>query len=70
MNRLEHTVVDLSPVRDAPPSIPAGITTWWGEATQMWWALLPSRYGPRLVEAPSAEALAVTVDWYLRRAAI
>ncbi|TDD95829.1 hypothetical protein [Actinomadura rubrisoli] len=70
MNRLGDTVVDLPPVRDAPPAIPAGITTWWGEATGMWWAIVPSQLGPRLVEAPSADALAVTVDWYLRRSAI
>ncbi|TDD93457.1 hypothetical protein [Actinomadura rubrisoli] len=67
MNRLVDAV---APVRDVPAVIPAGIITWWGEATKMWWALVPSRYGPRLVEAPSMEAPAVTVDWYLRRATI
>ncbi|TDD81453.1 hypothetical protein [Actinomadura rubrisoli] len=70
MNRLADAVVGLPSVGDVPVTVPAGIITWWGVSTRMWWALVPSRHGARLVEAPSAEALAVTVDWYLRRAVV
>ncbi|MFE9105665.1 hypothetical protein ACGFJT_35715 [Actinomadura geliboluensis] len=69
MRTLQDTRVDMPPVADPPPAIPDGIVHWHGEATGSWWAVLPGRQGPRLVEAPSAAALAITVHWHLRRAA-
>ncbi|MGP4026104.1 hypothetical protein [Actinomadura sp. 3N407] len=64
------TVVDLPPIIDPPPPIPRGVTHWHGDATGSWWAIVPGRAGPRLVEAASRDALAVTVDWHLRTAAL
>lgn len=64
----DATAVDMPPITDLPP-IPGGIMHWHGDATGSWWAMVPGRQGPQLVEAPSAAALAVTVDWHLRRAA-
>lgn len=64
------TALDLPRVGDAPPPIPAGIMHWHGRATGSWWAVIPGREGLRLVEAVSADALAVTVDWYLRLGAL
>ncbi|WP_433467354.1 hypothetical protein [Spirillospora sp. CA-128828] len=60
-----ETRVDLPPLTDPPP-IPDGITHWHGSATGSWWAIVPMQHGPRLVEAPSHDALAVTVNGYLR----
>lgn len=62
------TVVDLPPVDGPPPPIPPGVVAWHGHATGSWWALLPGRDGPNLVEAVSESALAYTVDWHLRMA--
>lgn len=59
----------VSPVgRDAPPVIPRGIMVWRGKATGSWWALVPSRNGPRLIEAPTRDALAFAVDRHLSSA--
>ncbi len=66
---LQDTVVDMAPISDPPPRIPKGIVHWHGAATGSWWAMVPSRLGLRLVEAPSEEHLAVTVDWHLRQVA-
>lgn len=49
-----------------PPPIPPGIVYWYGRATGAWWAVVPGRGGPRLVEAVSRDALAATVHWHLR----
>lgn len=65
----DDTVVDLPSVTDPAPPIPKGVPHWHGDATGTWWAMVPGQHGPRLVEAPTADALAVTVDWHLRRAA-
>lgn len=51
------------------PSLPPGIVHWYGRATGSWWAMIPGRRGPFLVEAVSADALASAVHSYLRRAA-
>lgn len=64
----DDTAVDIPPVTGGPPPIPAGIVHWHGDATGSWWAMVPGRHGPRLVEAPSEAHLAVTVDWHLRQA--
>lgn len=63
------TAVDMPPIIDPPPPIPRGIVHWHGDATGSWWAVLPGQQGQRLVEAPTADALALTVNWHLRRAA-
>lgn len=63
------TVVDMPPIIDPPPPIPDGVVHWHGEVTGSWWAIVPGRHGPRLVEAPSEDALAVMVDWNRRRMA-
>ncbi|MGI5168253.1 hypothetical protein ACQEU3_28280 [Spirillospora sp. CA-253888] len=34
-----------------------GVRVWYGEATGSWWALVPLRAGPRLVEAPTPQTL-------------
>ncbi|NKZ05884.1 hypothetical protein [Actinomadura latina] len=34
-----------------------GVRVWYGEATGSWWAMVPLRDGPRLLEAPSAQQL-------------
>ncbi|WP_242901537.1 hypothetical protein [Actinomadura terrae] len=34
-----------------------GVRVWYGEATGSWWALVPRRDGPRLLEAASAQEL-------------
>jgi hypothetical protein len=68
MRTLQDTVVDMPPIPDSPPPIPAGIPHWHGRATGSWWAMVPGRQGPRLVEAPSEDALAVMVDANLRQA--
>lgn len=34
-----------------------GVRVWYGEATGSWWALVPTRGGPRLVEAPTPQQL-------------
>lgn len=62
------TSVDMPPITDPPPPIPDGIVHWHGQVTGSWWAMVPGRQGPRLVEAVSADALAVAVAWHLRRA--
>lgn len=64
----QETATDLPPIT-GPPPIPAGVTHWHGAATGMWWAIVPGRQGPKLVEAVTADALAAAVDWHLRRAA-
>ncbi|MEV4670952.1 hypothetical protein AB0K34_04795 [Actinomadura sp. NPDC049382] len=69
MRTLQDTVVDMPPIADPPPPIPKGIVHWHGDATGSWWAMVPGRHGLRLVEAPSEEHLAVTVDWHLRQVA-
>ena len=69
MSTVQDTRVDIPPVTDPPPPVLSGVVHWYGRATGSWWALVPGREGLRLVEAVSADALAVTVDWYLRLAA-
>ncbi|WP_141577456.1 hypothetical protein [Actinomadura sp. WMMA1423] len=34
-----------------------GVRVWYGEATGSWWAMVPLREGPRLLEAPSSQQL-------------
>jgi hypothetical protein len=34
-----------------------GVRVWYGEATGSWWAIVPLRSGPRLVEAPTPQQL-------------
>ncbi|WP_067801689.1 hypothetical protein [Actinomadura formosensis] len=34
-----------------------GVRVWYGEATGSWWAMVPLREGPRLLEAPSPQQL-------------
>ncbi|WP_067461668.1 hypothetical protein [Actinomadura macra] len=34
-----------------------GVRVWYGESTGSWWALVPLREGPRLLEAPSPQEL-------------
>jgi hypothetical protein len=34
-----------------------GVRVWYGEATGSWWAMVPLRGGPRLVESPSPQQL-------------
>ncbi|TDD70890.1 hypothetical protein E1293_34225 [Actinomadura darangshiensis] len=34
-----------------------GVRVWYGEATGSWWAMVPLRGGPRLLEAPSPQEL-------------
>jgi hypothetical protein len=34
-----------------------GVRAWYGEATGSWWAMVPLRSGPRLVEAPTPQQL-------------
>ncbi|RFS85690.1 hypothetical protein D0T12_11865 [Actinomadura spongiicola] len=34
-----------------------GVRVWFGEATGSWWAMVPMRTGPRLVEAPTPQEL-------------
>jgi hypothetical protein len=34
-----------------------GVRVWFGEATGSWWAMVPLRAGPRLLEAPTAQQL-------------
>ncbi|MFD0691362.1 hypothetical protein [Actinomadura fibrosa] len=34
-----------------------GVRVWFGEATGSWWALVPLRNGPRLLEAPTPQQL-------------
>lgn len=34
-----------------------GVRVWYGEATGSWWAMVPLRDGPRLLEAPSPQQL-------------
>ncbi|QXJ24954.1 hypothetical protein AGRA3207_006373 [Actinomadura graeca] len=34
-----------------------GVRVWYGESTRSWWALVPTRHGPRLLEAPSPQEL-------------
>ena len=34
-----------------------GVRVWYGEATGSWWAMVPLRRRPRLVEAPSPQQL-------------
>lgn len=62
---LEDAAVDLPPIV-APPPIPPGVPHWHGAATGSWWAMVPSRRGPRLVEAASEHQLAAEVDSHLR----
>ena len=50
----------------APPPIPQGIMHWRGRATGSWWAMVPGRQGPQLLEAVSRDALAAAVDRHLR----
>lgn len=69
MSTLQDTRVDMPPIIGPPPPIPVGVVHWRGDATGSWWAIVPGRRGPQLVEAVSVEALAVTVDWHLRRVA-
>lgn len=69
MSTLQDTRVDMPPITDPPPPIPKRVVHWHGDATGSWWAMVPGRYGDRLVEAVSADALAVAVDWHLRLAA-
>ncbi|MDL4771523.1 MULTISPECIES: hypothetical protein [Thermomonosporaceae] len=38
-----------------------GVRVWFGRATGSWWALVPSRGGPRLVEAPTPEGLRTSI---------
>ncbi|GLZ04444.1 hypothetical protein Acsp03_19100 [Actinomadura sp. NBRC 104412] len=34
-----------------------GVRVWYGEATGSWWAMVPLRSGPRLVEAPTPQEI-------------
>lgn len=34
-----------------------GVRVWYGEATGSWWAMVPLRDGPRLLEAPTPQRL-------------
>ncbi|MFC4906382.1 hypothetical protein [Actinomadura gamaensis] len=34
-----------------------GVRVWYGEATGSWWAMVPLRSGPRLVEASTSQQL-------------
>ncbi|RFU36907.1 hypothetical protein DZF91_35620 [Actinomadura logoneensis] len=34
-----------------------GVRVWYGEATGSWWAMVPLRSGPRLVEADTSQQL-------------
>ncbi|MFB4310987.1 hypothetical protein [Actinomadura sp. GTD37] len=34
-----------------------GVRVWYGVATGSWWAMVPLRSGPRLLEAPSPQQL-------------
>lgn len=34
-----------------------GVRVWFGEATGSWWAMVPLRLGPRLVEADTVQQL-------------
>ncbi|MFC6885401.1 hypothetical protein [Actinomadura yumaensis] len=34
-----------------------GVRAWYGESTKSWWALVPGRDGPRLLEAPTPQGL-------------
>ncbi|HEY8481682.1 MAG TPA: hypothetical protein VIL71_17790 [Spirillospora sp.] len=34
-----------------------GVRVWYGEATGSWWAMVPTRSGPRLLEASSPQQL-------------
>ncbi|TDD66172.1 hypothetical protein [Actinomadura rubrisoli] len=34
-----------------------GVRVWYGESTGSWWALVPSREGPALLEAPTSQEL-------------
>jgi hypothetical protein len=34
-----------------------GVRVWYGEATGSWWALVPMRDGPRLIEAPTPQEI-------------
>ncbi|MCP9954490.1 hypothetical protein [Actinomadura madurae] len=34
-----------------------GVRVWYGEATGSWWAMVPLRDGPRLLEAPTPQQL-------------
>lgn len=62
---IADTRVDIPPVV-LPPPIPEHIVHWHGSATGSWWAVLPGRQGPSLIEAVSEEQLAAMVDWHLR----
>lgn len=62
----DDTVVDIPSPTGPPPPIPLGIMYWRGHATGSWWAVVPGRGGPRLIEAVSEDALAVAVDRHLR----
>lgn len=69
MGKVRHTMADVQPMIGPPPPIPNGITYWYGDATGSWWAIVPRREGPALLEAPSVNVLAVRVDWHLRSVA-
>jgi hypothetical protein len=34
-----------------------GVRVWYGKATGSWWAMVPLRDGPRLLEAPAPQQL-------------
>jgi hypothetical protein len=65
---MDDTRFDLPPVTGPPPPLPGGVVAWHGRATGSWWAMLPGREGPRLVEADDEHALAWTVHWQLQMA--
>ncbi|MFC5752178.1 hypothetical protein [Actinomadura rugatobispora] len=44
-------VLDGRPVTDVIQEQFPGVWAWYGQATGSWWALVPLRDGPRLVEA-------------------
>lgn len=66
---MDDTLVDLPPISDPPP-IPKQVMHWHGNATGSWWAVIPGRQGPRLIEAHSRDQLAVMVDWEFRMAGV
>lgn len=64
---IADTRADIPP-NVLPPPIPKHIVHWYGKATGRWWAMLPGRRGPSLIEAASEEQLAALVDWHVRMA--